>query len=91
MNADQLQAALNEGLAIEPSKRFLYELHSGRCLIGFDSRPDLYVVAPPDTEPKVLAILILEQLAIIHAQNAAFEAALSIQRLQDLPPSGGIQ
>lgn len=86
-DAAAFQQAIEEKLPTANTARALYELHHGRWLIGFDANPHLHVIAPLGTEPLGLAILLVEQMAIVHAQSAALQASMAITRLQDLPPA----
>jgi hypothetical protein len=65
------------------------EVTEGRWLFGFDDVSHLYVVADASVKALGLAILIIEQMAIIKATEAGAKASAAVQafRLQDIPPA----
>lgn len=72
-----MNAALKEAEAIAQTAVILGEVLQGthRVLLGFDAAPGLFVVAPRGTKPLGLALLIIEQIAIIRAANHVAQSA----------------
>ena len=79
-----------EALRIALKKRYEYEIHVGRWLIGFDDS-FLFVVAPKDASDSTLAVLILEQLEIAYAQRSVAMAQKAIESLANAPTGGAVQ
>jgi hypothetical protein len=92
MKATTFQAAIDEAMEIASTAHRGAEVHTGRYLWAFDTL-GLYVVAPKDVTRLGLAILVLEQVAISHAQKTAYMSTGHFQslKLQDLPTAGGLQ
>jgi len=86
------QAAIDEALEIASTAHRGAEVHTGRYLWAFDTLA-LYVVAPQNITKLGLAVLILEEVAISHAQKTEYMSTGHFQslRLQDLPAAGGLQ
>lgn len=84
-------AALVEAKRIAETKHLIQEMHDGRWLFGFDASPCLFVIAPHDTSPLGLAILIIEQLAITNIQHQVMQEMQSISRLQGMDAIGRLQ
>jgi hypothetical protein len=66
--AQKYQAALNEALEIADSYYRGAEIHENRFLYAFDAR-NIFVVGDKNISKLGMAILIIEQIAILEAQS----------------------
>ena len=67
-NQEKHQAALSEALLIAETYYCGAEIHANRHLFTFDAR-GIFVVADKDVSQLGLAVLIIEQIAILEAQQ----------------------
>lgn len=85
------QPVLAEASKIASTAKPIHEIHNDRWLFSFESVPNLYVVAPIGTSELGIAILVVEQIAIVRAQQASDFAARAIEHLSlmDFQPDSG--